>query len=615
VADVTGDGIADIVTADGSGVSVLASDRHGGFAPWVSYPVEGFPLSIAVADVTGDGVADIVTANWGSFSVSVLAGDGHGGFAPPVSYEVGGAPVFVAVADATGDGIADIVTVHNSVETASVLAGDGHGGFAPQVSYPVEGFPNPLVVADVSGDGIADIVAAQDNSGGGLSVRANTSTAPGLFDNTPLTTLATADTGVTIDTTAPDAPAIRAVAVDTHQVNGTAEPGSTVRLFDHTDSLLGSTTAAAAAGSWTLTILPGTYSLTATATDAAGNSSAASEAYVTDLPCFLAGTLILTPHGEVPVETLRAGDLVVTAGGERRPIRWVGSGCTLVTPRNRCQVAPVIVRTGALGVGVPQHDLFLTRQHAMRVGEVLVPVEHLINDISVLWDEQARVITYYHLELDRHDILLAEGAPAESFRDNNSAELFQNSAARPPTAPLPSCLPVVETGAALDRAWAEIAARIAPLPPETWTADADLHLLVDGRRVDPEQIDGACVLFALPPAPRSIEIVSRTTIPAAAGLGPDLRRLGVALGAIRLHSDGTCHTLDLADLSLTDGFAPFEHGHRWTRGRAGVPAVFTTGLTQNRTCLELQVCGSLRYRPAVRMPALATDDPDLRRAN
>jgi hypothetical protein len=65
-----------------------------------------------------------------------------------------------------------------------------------------------------------------------------------------------------------------------------------------------------------------------------------------------------------------------------------------------------IVRAGALGNGVPRRDLYLTRQHALRIGEVLVPVEHLINDVSVIWDEQVRAIAYYHLELDRHDILL-----------------------------------------------------------------------------------------------------------------------------------------------------------------------------------------------------------------
>ena len=75
--------------------------------------------------------------------------------------------------------------------------------------------------------------------------------------------------------------------------------------------------------------------------------------------------MVATPTGEAPVETLKPGDLVRTFRGEVRPLRWVGYGCTLVTPRNRDRTTPVVVRRHALAENVPCRDLYITRGHAL----------------------------------------------------------------------------------------------------------------------------------------------------------------------------------------------------------------------------------------------------------
>jgi hypothetical protein len=236
----------------------------------------------------------------------------------------------------------------------------------------------------------------------------------------------------------------------------------------------------------------------------------------------------------------------------------------------------------------------------MLVQGVLIPVEHLVNDISVVWDDQARVMEYFHIELDAHDILIADGAPAESFRDDNSATLFLNRASRPATADaMPPCAPIIESGEALEWAWTHIAARAvtnwAGAASELWTDDPDLHLMVDGRRIDAASVEGERVTFALPRAARSIAIASRTAIPAVTGKNTDLRRLGVALAGIVLHRGSVSDVLPLDDPRLSDGFTGFKDGHRWTKGMAQLPASFMP-ISDPACALELMVVGSLRYR-------------------
>ncbi|WP_238313830.1 Hint domain-containing protein [Methylobacterium crusticola] len=154
--------------------------------------------------------------------------------------------------------------------------------------------------------------------------------------------------------------------------------------------------------------------------------------------CFVTGTRIrvVRPGGEaeVAVEDLRVGDRAVTASGVVRPITWIGhrdldaGGRTL--PHDQ---QPVRVRAGAFGPGLPARDLSLSPGHPVLVGAgpdqeggVLVPIMCLINGTSVVRAPCARV-TYWHVELDRHDILLAEGLPAESYLDWGDRAFFDEA--------------------------------------------------------------------------------------------------------------------------------------------------------------------------------------------
>jgi hypothetical protein len=155
-----------------------------------------------------------------------------------------------------------------------------------------------------------------------------------------------------------------------------------------------------------------------------------------DFTCYCGGTLILTDRGEVPVEDLAIGDTVVTADGGRQPVRWIGHR-TIRTQGGRYLFAdpllvnPIRIRAGALGENLPKRDLRVSPEHAILFGDILVQAGALVNDVSILREDRLpEVLTYYHIELAEHAMLLAEGVAAESFVDNVTRLSFDNGAER-----------------------------------------------------------------------------------------------------------------------------------------------------------------------------------------
>ena len=124
----------------------------------------------------------------------------------------------------------------------------------------------------------------------------------------------------------------------------------------------------------------------------------------------------------------------------------------------------MIVRRHALGPNLPHHDLRITKGHSLYLDNVLLPVEFLVNHRSIQWDDRAQEVTVFHIELETHDVLLANGLPAESYRDDGNRWLFQNANAgwaRPPLAP---CAPILTGGPVLDAIWRRLLDRSGPGP-------------------------------------------------------------------------------------------------------------------------------------------------------
>jgi hypothetical protein len=278
-----------------------------------------------------------------------------------------------------------------------------------------------------------------------------------------------------------------------------------------------------------------------------------------NVPCYVRGTLIRTETGDVAIEDLRIGDRVMTRSGhgaEQKPIRWIGRRCYEGgIAAHRRDVLPVRIRAGALGDDVPRRDLYVSPAHAVFLRNVLVPARKLLNGASIVQVSAAERVEYFHLELESHDLILAEGAVSETFVDDDSRALFDNAAdyAGPRLAVRPAyCAQRVEGGPALEALRAELTRRAILLghaPCRDWTLRLDRAGTLRG---------------VLPPDVQDVRLVSAAQTPSG-----ERRRLGAALGGLTLDDQ----PIALDDPRLCDGFHPIEReadrAWRWTDG-AGV---------------------------------------------
>ncbi len=145
---------------------------------------------------------------------------------------------------------------------------------------------------------------------------------------------------------------------------------------------------------------------------------------VSSIACFAEGTRILTVRGEVAVELLRVGDLVPTVLDARAmPVIWLG--------HRRVKCRAVRIQAGAFGPDLPHRDLLLSPDHAVLVGDVLIPVRYLVNGTSI-FETPIDAVSYWHVELPHHEVLLAEGMRCESYLDTGNRFTFTGGGARYP---------------------------------------------------------------------------------------------------------------------------------------------------------------------------------------
>jgi Hint domain len=215
--------------------------------------------------------------------------------------------------------------------------------------------------------------------------------------------------------------------------------------------------------------------------------------------CFLRGTRIRTPEGEIAVEDFTIGTLVDTLNGPL-PIKWIGRQRFRKDSASwHWSVAPICVARFALSDQYPHRDLYLSPHHSLLIDGFLIPVQWLVNGRSIVLDafDNGDVVDYFHIELETHEVVYAEGTPAETLLITHDREHFSNfveyerrygaemgGAAMKPFAPVLeyrgargelerllrlAVSPVLDIRDPIQRARAEIAARANSVETEKFT--------------------------------------------------------------------------------------------------------------------------------------------------
>jgi hypothetical protein len=329
--------------------------------------------------------------------------------------------------------------------------------------------------------------------------------------------------------------------------------------------------------------------------------------------CFVRGTRVATPTGEVPVEALSVGGDVLTTLCGVQPVKWIGRRRIDLTAHLRPEtVAPVRIQRGAFADDIPHKDLLLSPDHSIFVDGKLICARQLINGITIRQEIGWRAVEYFHVKLDAHAILLAEGLPTESYLDTGNRGFFANSneplllhpdltdETDHPTREAGSCAPFVWDEANVRPVWQRLADRAAamghPMQRRAITTNPDLGLLVNQRSLKPVHSDRDLVIFVLPPSAKELQLLSRAQPPAEARPWlEDRRKLGVRVKRIVLRGANELQEIPMDHPDLTKGWWDIERDgqvmSRWTNGDATVSLPKMAG----HVMLEVHLAGEMIY--------------------
>ncbi|WP_339077659.1 Hint domain-containing protein [Acetobacter sp. AC2005] len=274
------------------------------------------------------------------------------------------------------------------------------------------------------------------------------------------------------------------------------------------------------------------------------------------LICYLAGSMIRTPKGDVAVEDLRVGDTVLAyknGAAEPTEIVWAGHAQAKVNPSLPDDEAgyPVRIVKDAIAEGVPYKDMLVTPEHCLYFDGRFVPVRMLVNGSSIFYDRTFTSYTYYHVETSEHAVIMADGMLSESYLDTGNRASFRSTgvviasiggkarnwsvdAAAPLCTQKEFVQPLFEKIANRHMAKGRTSAQVAQ---RELLANPDICLHTNtGKRIRAIKMQDGHYTFMLPANVQSVQIVSRTSRPCDVE-GPfvdDRRQLGVAVGRITL---------------------------------------------------------------------------------
>lgn len=347
---------------------------------------------------------------------------------------------------------------------------------------------------------------------------------------------------------------------------------------------------------------------------------------IRNIVCFVTGTYIRTTGGDVAVERLAVGDRVVTASGQVRPIKWIGHRVlTGLADTDKAEYWPIRIHAGAFGPARPDRDLYLSPGHALCVdmmGEVFIPAGCLVNGGTIA-PEPVENVTYWHVELDEHDVLLANNLQSESYLDTGNRDWFSHEATGPiadhgpqGAAPPGISRPFVNQGPIVDAARDRLAAHARALG---WvdTSDMDMHLIVDGIRQECD-VDGRMARFLFPTSAREVRLMSHCFVPAHGRFGGDDRSLGISVTGMTLFDGLTAERQIPLDHPTFRGQHPLESDGdrqwRWTNGRLDLDPALWDGL-KSHVMMQLHIApsdGTRWVAPARETAAAMVETPQAR---
>ncbi|MGF1275344.1 Hint domain-containing protein [Acetobacter pasteurianus] len=309
--------------------------------------------------------------------------------------------------------------------------------------------------------------------------------------------------------------------------------------------------------------------------------------------CFLRGSMIRTPKGDIAVENLLSGDEVIaydsnTQQAITRPVVWIGKAQCSVRSHLPDDEAgyPVRVCKNAIADGVPYKDMLITAEHCLFFDGKFVPVRMLVNGVSIFYDKSITSYDYYHVETAQHSVITADGMLTESYLDTGNRRVFHQKgtvirfrSARhdwEKDAAAPLCV----ERAFVEPLFHKLAARnnfaAPPITSSERTDDPYLHLITDnGTMLRPIRQDGQRYNFMLPANTHSVRIVSRANRPADV-IGPfvdDRRLMGVAISDVLLLSAQQQHKITAhLQAQKPDGWHDTDWTDcAWTNGNAELP--------------------------------------------
>jgi hypothetical protein len=325
--------------------------------------------------------------------------------------------------------------------------------------------------------------------------------------------------------------------------------------------------------------------------------------------CYLRGTLIATAEGEKRVEEIQAGDRLRTARGGIATVKWVGHrklNSSRIKASDAIRAYPVRFAAGSLGPNVPKRDLYVSPGHHMYFDGKLVPAMLLVNGQTVTQEFSRTSFEYFHIELDQFDILIAEGAAAESYVDTGNRDMFENAASvamNPdfgPTEGRPQIdgIEVVRGGPVVEALRKSILKRAEQLTGVRRVMNTGLHLQIGDSSIESvNQADQGSVRFELSaPVDDDVIISSRSAVvrETTAHARRDLRKVGVGVSQIVVETPSGRYAIDLQDPSL-EGLHEQQDVHgvsmRWTGGAARIPAALVKGAT----AIELHILRTYTY--------------------